>query len=225
MTKILLVDDDVKILRILSLQLQHNGFTVCSCEDGVSCLDELERDNSFKVILLDIMLPGIDGISLCKKIKKLYPKIKIIMVSARDQSVDVINALDSGADDYVKKPFIFEELLARVKVAIRNMSDDVSGENLLTFKDLTINLNTYEVTRGGKKIDLSRTEFDLLHYLTLNKNIVQSREKIFENVWGYEYNLNNNIVDVFIKYLRDKVDRNFEESIIHTIRGRGYVIK
>ena len=225
MTKILLVDDDVKILRILSLQLQHNGFTVSCAEDGVSCLEELERDSSFKVILLDIMLPGIDGISLCKKIKKLYPKIKIIMVSARDQSVDVINALDSGADDYVKKPFIFEELLARVKVAIRNMSEEVGGENLLTFKDLTINLNTYEVTRGEKKIDLSRTEFDLLHYLTLNKNIVQSREKIFENVWGYEYSLNNNIVDVFIKYLRDKVDRNFEESIIHTIRGRGYVIK
>ena len=227
MVKILVVDDDEKIVRILKLQLEHNGFDVFEAQNADEALSILEKESNIALVLLDIMLPGIDGITLCKKLKKKYSKLKIIMVSARNQSLDVIKGLDSGADDYVKKPFIFDELLARIRVALRNLAQDEIEENILSYKNLVINANTYEVKRGEKIIELSRTEFDLLYFLVLNNNLVQSREQILDNVWGYSYFGNQNIVDVYIKYLRDKIDKNEakENKLIHTVRGRGYVLK
>lgn len=223
--KILIIDDDIKILRILKLQLQHNGYEAITIDNGNEALDFFARNNHIPLIILDIMLPGIDGITLCKKFKNINSNVKIIMLSAKDQSKDVVQGLNSGADDYVKKPFIFDELLARVKANLRKIQPDERADNIIEFEDLVIDLNTFQVKREGGIIELSKTEFDLLQYLVLNHDLVQSREQILNRVWGFNYYGNYNIVDVYIKYLRDKVDRDHDRKLIQTVRGRGYVIK
>ncbi|MFA0814360.1 MAG: response regulator transcription factor [Anaerofustis sp.] len=223
--RVLIVDDDEKILRILKLQLQHNQFEVFTATNGNDALDIFMTEQNIPLILLDIMLPGIDGIALCKKFKNVNPAVKVIIVSAKDQSKDVVQGLNSGADDYIRKPFIFDELLARIHANLRKNGYGELSDNILSFEDLTINLNTFEVDRGGHHMELSKTEFDLLEYLVVNHDLVQSREQILNRVWGYNYYGNYNIVDVYIKYLRDKVDKDFERKLIQTVRGRGYVIK
>lgn len=221
---ILIVDDDEQILRFLKLQLQHNEYGVLTATNGEDALKILQNKKDIPLILLDLMLPGIDGISLCSKIKSINPLIKIIIVSAKNASSDIILSLDSGADDYVKKPFVFDELLARVRANLRKTSNQ-ENSNLLIYEDLIVDRNTFEVKRGGVPIELSRTEYDLLEYMLLNNNLVQSREQILDRVWGYQYMGNYNIVDVYIKYLRDKIDKDNPRKLIQTVRGRGYVIK
>ncbi len=221
---ILIVDDDEQILRFLKLQLLHNDYGVVTATNGEDALRILQSKKDIPLVLLDLMLPGIDGISLCGKIKGINPMIKIIIVSAKISSNDVIMSLDSGADDYVKKPFIFDELLARVRANLRKTSNQEQS-NLLIYEDLIVDRNTFEVKRGGIPIELSRTEYDLLEYMLLNNNIVQSREQILDRVWGYQYMGNYNIVDVYIKYLRDKIDKDNPRKLIQTVRGRGYVIR
>lgn len=223
--KILIVDDDIKILRILKLQLQHNDYEAVAIDNGSEALDFFSHNSQIPLIILDIMLPGVDGITLCKKFKMINSNVKIIMLSAKDQSKDVVQGLNSGADDYVKKPFIFDELLARIKANLRKTQQNDRSENIIEFEDLIIDLNTFEVKRGGTIIELSKTEFDLLQYLVLNHDLVQSREQILNRVWGFNYYGNYNIVDVYIKYLRDKVDKDHDRKLIQTVRGRGYVIK
>lgn len=223
--RVLLVDDDEKILRILKLQLQHNQFEVFTAEDGNKALEIFVNEQNIPLILLDIMLPGIDGIALCKKFKAINPAVKVIIVSAKDQSKDVVQGLNSGADDYIRKPFIFDELLARIHANLRKTVQGEFSDNMIIFQDLAINLNTFEVLRSQRKIELSKTEFDLLEYLVVNHDLVQSREQILNRVWGYNYYGNYNIVDVYIKYLRDKVDKDFDRKLIQTVRGRGYVVK
>ncbi len=223
--KILIVDDDVKILRILKLQLQHNDYEPLTSENGTEALDLFTHNSQIPIILLDIMLPGIDGITLCKKFKSINPNVKIIILSAKDQSKDVVQGLNSGADDYIKKPFVFDELLARIKANLRKTQQSEKSSNAIFFEDLLIDMNTYEVSRAGKHIELSKTEFDLLEYLVLNHDLVQSREQILNRVWGFNYYGNYNIVDVYIKYLRDKIDKDHDRKLIQTVRGRGYVIK
>lgn len=223
--RVLLVDDDEKILRILKLQLQHNQFEVFTAEDGNKALEIFVNEQNIPLILLDIMLPGIDGIALCKKFKAINPAVKVIIVSAKDQSKDVVQGLNSGADDYIRKPFIFDELLARIHANLRKTVQGEFSDNMIIFEDLAINLNTFEVLRSQRKIELSKTEFDLLEYLVVNHDLVQSREQILNRVWGYNYYGNYNIVDVYIKYLRDKVDKDFDRKLIQTVRGRGYVVK
>ncbi len=223
--KILIVDDDIKILRILKLQLMHNNYEAVSIDNGSEALDFFAHNSQIPLIILDIMLPGIDGITLCKKFKAINSNVKIIMLSAKDQSKDIVQGLNSGADDYVKKPFIFDELLARIKANLRKTQQNDKTDNIIEFEDLIINLNTFEVKRGGRIIELSKTEFDLLQYLVLNHDLVQSREQILNRVWGFNYYGNYNIVDVYIKYLRDKVDKDHDRKLIQTVRGRGYVIK
>jgi len=171
------------------------------------------------------MMPKTDGITACNAIKKLFPDTKIIMLTAKDDIQDVINGLDSGADDYVTKPFVFDELLARIRANIRKKSIAAPCSDLLIFEDILINSITYEVTRSGQKIELSKTEFDLLKHLLINKGIVLTREQILNKVWGYDYYGSLNIVDVYIKYLRDKIDRDYDRKLIQTIRGRGYVVR
>ena len=164
--------------------------------------------------------------SVCVKHSKgMDSDVKIIILSAKDRSRDVIQGLNSGADDYVKKPFVFDELLARIKANLRKSTPNQLPDPLIKFEDLEINTNTFEVKRGEKLIELSKTEFDLLEYLVMNHDLVQSREQILNRVWGYNYYGNYNIVDVYIKYVRDKIDKNFKRKLIHTVRGRGYVIK
>ncbi len=224
MEKILIVEDEVKISRIIDLQLRYAGYETDLAFDGSDAIDKVGL-NRYDLILMDVMMPKTDGITACNAIKKLFPDIKIIMLTAKDDIQDVINGLDSGADDYVTKPFVFEELLARIRANIRKKSIAAPSTDLLIFEDILINSITYEVTRAGQKIELSKTEFDLLKHLLINKGIVLTREQILNKVWGYDYYGSLNIVDVYIKYLRDKIDREHERKLIQTIRGRGYVVR
>ena len=224
MEKILIVEDELKISRIIDLQLKYAGYDTDLAYNGAEAIEKANQ-NTYDLILLDVMMPVIDGLTACNAIKKLHPDLKIIMLTAKDDMQDVINGLDSGADDYVTKPFQFEELLARIRANMRKKATPATSEDILIVDDVLIDLLKYEVTRAGKQIDLSKTEFDLLKHLFINRGIVLTREQILNKVWGYDYYGNLNIVDVYIKYLRDKIDRDYEKKIIHTIRGRGYIVR
>lgn len=225
MEHILVVEDEKKIARIIELQLSHIGYDVTLVHEGHEAMRVFE-ENTFDIVLLDVMLPGLDGFEICRRMKAINAELPIIMVSAKDEINDVIDGLDNGADDYVTKPFILDELMARIRSNIRKYKKAQNKPSQdLTFEDLIINIQTYEVHRADEKIELSKTEFDLLHQLVLNKEIVLTREQILNKVWGYDYFGSDNVVDVYIKYLRDKIDKPYERKIIHTVRGRGYVIK
>lgn len=224
MERILIVEDEHKISRIIELQLKHAGYETDTAFDGSEAIVKVSL-NKYALILMDVMMPKTDGITACNAIKKIYPEAKIIMLTAKDDIQDVINGLDSGADDYVTKPFVFDELLARIRANVRKKSEPTTSSDLLSFEDVLINSVTFEVTRSGKLIELSKTEFDLLRHLMINKGIVLTREQILNKVWGYDYYGSLNIVDVYIKYLRDKIDRDYERKLIQTIRGRGYVVR
>ena len=224
MERILVVEDELKISRIIELQLKFAGYKTDTAFDGAEAIIKASQNN-YNLILMDVMMPKMDGITACNAIKKINPEIKIIMLTAKDDIQDVISGLDSGADDYVTKPFVFEELLARIRANIRKKAQPTTSSDLLFFEDVIINSITFEVTRSGQKIELSKTEFDLLRHLIFNKGIVLTREQILNKVWGYDYYGSLNIVDVYIKFLRDKIDRDYERKLIHTIRGRGYVVR
>lgn len=224
MERILIVEDELKISRIIDLQLKYAGYETDTAFDGSEAIVKASM-NKYQLILMDVMMPKTDGITACNAIKKLNPEIKIIMLTAKDDIQDVINGLDSGADDYVTKPFVFDELLARIRANMRKKAQPSLSSDLLVFEDVIINSVTFEVMRSGKKIELSKTEFDLLRHLIINKGIVLTREQILNKVWGYDYYGSLNIVDVYIKYLRDKIDRDYERKLIQTIRGRGYVVR
>lgn len=224
MDRILIVEDELKISRIIDLQLKYAGYETDIAYDGAEAIEKVTA-NKFDLILLDVMMPKTDGITACTAIKRIAPDTKVILLTAKDDIQDVIKGLDSGADDYVTKPFIFDELLARIRANIRKQTTQTSTSDLLVYEDIIINSSTYEVLRNSEKIELSKTEFDLLKHLIINKGIVMTREQILNKVWGYDYYGNLNIVDVYIKYLRDKIDRGYDRKIIHTIRGRGYVVR
>jgi len=226
MNKILIAEDEKKIARIIELQLKYAGYETDIAQDGAEAIEKA-LNQSYDLILMDIMMPKVDGLTACKEIKEHDPSAKVIMLTAKDDIQDVITGLDNGADDYVTKPFIFDELLARIRANIRKTvaSTPQNHEDILTFEDLCINASTFEVSRNGVSVELSKTEFDLLKHLIINKGIVLTREQILNKVWGYDYYGSLNIVDVYIKYLRDKIDRDFERKLIQTVRGRGYVVK
>lgn len=224
MEKILIVEDEVKISRIIDLQLKYAGYETDLAFDGTEAIEKVGL-NKYDLILLDVMMPKTDGLTACNAIKKMHPDMKIIMLTAKDDIQDVINGLDSGADDYVTKPFVFDELLARIRANIRKKAQFTPTTDLIVFEDVIINSVTYEVSRAGNAVELSKTEFDLLKHLIINKNIVLTREQILNKVWGYDYYGSLNIVDVYIKYLRDKIDRDYSRKLIQTIRGRGYVVR
>ena len=226
MSKILIVEDEKKIARIIELQLKYAGYETDLAQDGAEAIDKCLK-YSYDLILMDIMMPKVDGLTACKEIKRHDPTTKVIMLTAKDDIQDVITGLDGGADDYVTKPFVFDELLARIRANIRKTTtvSSTATDEMLHFEDLYINTVTFEVERGENKIELSKTEVDLLKHLLINKGIVLTREQILNKVWGYDYYGSLNIVDVYINYLRDKVDRDYERKIIQTVRGRGYVVK
>lgn len=221
---ILIVEDDKKISRIIELQLNHAGFETVKAFNGREAIDVFNNTPKINLILLDIMLPQLNGYEVLKYIREQSPELPVIFLTARDDSTDVVRGLNLGADDYVTKPFVFDELLARINANLRK-KNVVSAKKAVAFEDLEIDLDTFTVCRGSQNIELSKTEFDLLHYLVLNHGLVQSREQILDQVWGFDYFGNDNIVDVYIKYLRDKIDKPFERKLIQTVRGRGYVIK
>ena len=221
--KILIIEDEKKIARFLELELEHEGYQV-RCEfdgrDGLECA----QTNRFDLILLDIMLPGLNGIEICRRIRQ-KSKIPIIMLTAKDDTADVVTGLDNGANDYVKKPFAIEELLARIRSTLKQYENrNAVGEYLQT-ADLVMDSAKRTVKRSGHNIELTKLEFDLLMYLLKNKGIVLTRDQILEKVWGFDYIGETNVVDVYINYLRNKIDKENENKMITTVRGVGYSIK
>lgn len=183
----------------------------------------MAKYNSYDLILLDLMMPKMNGIEVCKRVRE-FSQIPIIMLTAKDEVSDKVVGFDYGADDYMTKPFSNEELLARIKSLLRRTKKTKEKEDFI-FEDLKISHTTYEVFRGENELGLSKREFELLDYLVLNKGIVLSRDQILENVWGFEYIGNDNILDLYIKYLRDKLDKTYERKFIQTVRGIGFIFK
>ncbi len=220
--KILLIEDEVKLARFVELELKYEGYEKV-CHDGRDGFEEFQNEN-YDLILLDLMLPGLNGIEICRRIRKLSD-IPIIMLTAKDEVIDKVAGLDSGADDYVTKPFAIEELLARMRVALKRVRPEPVVKNIYTCEDLVIDDDKHLVKVGENVVDLTKKEYDLLLYLLKSKNIVLSREQILNQVWGYNYIGETNVVDVYIRYLRSKIDEPFNKKFIHTIRGVGYYIK
>ncbi len=220
--KILLIEDEVKISRFLELELNHEGYQVEQAYDGRTGLAKA-LDGGFDLVILDIMLPSINGLEILRRIRK-NSDIPVIMLTAKDETMDKVMGLDMGADDYITKPFAIEELLARIRVALKRKTQ-VMKTSLLEVNELRLDLDKYAVSYNHHPIELTKREFDLLKYLLENKNIVLTREKLVEAVWGYDYMGDTNVVDVYIRYLRSKIDDRFNHKIIHTVRGVGYLLK
>lgn len=223
MKKILVVEDERKLARFIELELTHEGYNVDTVNEGQSAIMNI-MNNNYDAIILDLMIPIIDGIEVCKRVRK-FSDVPIIILTARDGVKDKVMGLDIGANDYMTKPFAMEELLARLRVIFRKDDNKEENSPILTVGDLTLNKETYEVKRAGVRKELTKKEFDLLAYLMENKDIVLSREKILNQVWGFDFEGETNVVDVYIRFLRVKIDDGSEKKLIHTMRGAGYVIR
>lgn len=220
--RILLVEDENDLRQIIKKRLIKEKYTVDDCQDGLEAEDYIDM-TEYDGIILDGMLPGKDGLDILKEMRRKGNHTPVLMLTARDSVEDRVRGLDYGADDYLVKPFSFEELLARLRAVMRRKPVFVS--EVLTVDDLQMNLHTKDVTRSGETIELSSKEYMLLEYLMQNKNIVLSREQIQERVWGYDFEGGSNVVDVYIRYLRKKIDHENEKKLIQTVRGVGYVIR
>lgn len=220
---ILIIEDDSAIVRILELEFKHEGYTYDAAFDGREGL-ELFQKGQYGVILLDLMLPEISGMEICRKVRKVS-SVPIIMLTARRDLTDKVIGLDLGADDYITKPFEMEELLARIRAGIRRGRARMNEMKLLELADLSLNVITREVIKHGDSIELTKTEYDLLEYLLTNKGRVLTRDQIIEHVWGYDFVGDTNILDVYIRYLRNKIDYPYDTKLIHTVRGVGYSMK
>ncbi|HLR74316.1 MAG TPA: response regulator transcription factor [Virgibacillus sp.] len=221
---ILIVEDEQKLSRALQLELEYENYVTGMAHDGKEAL-RLMREQSWDLVLLDIMLPELSGLEVLRRIRKTDEITPIILLTARDQVHDKVSGLDLGANDYLTKPFQIEELLARIRVHLRRPVPVHVKTAQLMVGDLTVDKNTREVKREGQTIELTPREFDLLVCLLEHKNIVLTRDQLIEHVWGYDYYGDTNVVDVYIRYVRQKVDKNFDIPYIHTVRGVGYTIK
>ena len=221
--RILVVEDDIKIASFIMKGFKAAGYAVDHTADGETGL-HMALTQPYDTAIIDIILPKMNGLSLTEKMRKEKIRTPVIILSAKGSVDDRVKGLQTGSDDYVTKPFAFSELLARVQALIRRMSG-LSEPTRLTAGDLSMNLLTREVTRGGKKIDLQPIEFSLLEYLMRSSGRVVSKTMIMEHVWNYDFDPQTNVVEVRISRLRDKIDRDFDKKLIHTIRGVGYVLK
>jgi DNA-binding response OmpR family regulator len=222
---ILIVEDEPKISRVLQLELEYENYETEIANNGKDAL-RLMQEKEWDLVLLDIMIPELSGLEVLRRIRKTDESTPIILLTARDAIHDKVSGLDLGANDYITKPFQIEELLARIRVHLRTPKKAIKGiQNKLSIGDLQVDLDAREVLRGADVIDLTKREFDLLVCLLRNKNIVMSREKLVENVWGYDYFGETNVVDVYIRYLRKKIDNDYDTAYIQTVRGIGYTIK
>src|ERR687885_1198235 len=220
-TRILLVEDDHSIAGFVEPELEHTGFQVRCAYDGPSGLEESRRFRP-ELIVLDIMLPGLDGVGVLKRLRQEGNRVPVIMLTARDTPVDKVHSLDTGADDYLTKPFDTEELMARLRALLRR----VEGEEVLRVADLEINTATREVRRGGREVKgLTAREYDLLEFMARNPRRVLSRELLLSRVWDQEFGVETNVVDVYVGYLRRKIDAPSENRLIQTIRGAGYALR
>jgi len=221
---LLLVEDEPSVVSVISRGLTEEGFTVSVAPDGLIG-KQMALDNPFDLIILDIMLPGINGLELCKIIKEHKPNTPIIMLTALGTTENVVNGLDNGADDYLIKPFKFAELFARIRTLLRRFNGMASNDQVINIADLQINLSAKAVKRDNKDIVLTATEYRLLEFMAKNKSKILSRIDILESVWDIDFNLGTNVVDVYVNYLRKKIDKNSEQKLIHTAVGLGYVLK
>lgn len=220
--RLLVVEDEQDLNDILVKRLKEEGYNVESCLDGETAAEYLLAEE-YDGAILDVMLPRMDGFEVLKKIRAARVETPVLFLTARDHTEDVVNGLNLGADDYMLKPFVFAEFLARIRVMTRRKPE--VPDNIYRCGDLTLDCNTHEAVRGGKQITLSAKEFAVLQYLMRNKNIIVTREQIATNIWDLEYSGNSNVVDVYIRYLRKKIDDEFEKKMIITIRGMGYQLK
>ena len=222
--RLLIVEDEVNLLNILKKRLEKAHYSVDACENGTEAWDYI-RMTPYDGIVLVIMLPGKVGISILKDMRKMGNHTLVLLLTAKDSISDRVNGLDSGADDYLVKPFAFEELLARIRVMLRKHTEVKPEEEVLSIADLSMDLKTHKVFREGNEIELSSKEFAMLEYLLRNQGKVLSRDQIEQHVWNYDYMGGSNMVDVYIRYLRKKIDEAHEKKLIHTVRGAGYVLR
>ena len=220
---ILLIEDEEKLARMVELELRYEGYEVEKAFDGRTGLDRA-LSGEHELILLDIMLPALSGMEVLRRLRR-ESQVPVIMLTARDTVVDKVSGLDSGADDYITKPFAIEELLARIRAALRKRPAAPADAPLLTCGSLVMDVERHTVEVDGRGVELTLREFDLLHYLLENKGKVISRESLLDNVWGFDFVGETNAVDVYIRFLRSKIDEQFGVKLIHTVRGVGYVIR
>lgn len=219
--RILVAEDEKDMNRLIAKRLKKENYSVDSCYNGQEVFDYLECAE-YDAIILDIMMPVMSGIEVLKKLRKRNNQIPVLLLTARDSIEDRVNGLDAGADDYLVKPFAFEELLARIRVMLRKPT--TIKTTVYTVGDLEIHTDTHQVIRGGREISLSSREFSLLRYMVQNAGIVLSREKLEQHIWNYDFTGGSNVIDVYIRYLRKKIDTGFDKKLIHTVRGAGYVL-
>jgi len=217
--RILVVEDDVQISRVLRLELEHEGYAVDLAADGLAGLEKALKEPD--LVILDLMLPKMDGLEVCRRIRT-KSRVPIVMLTAKDRIPERVAGLDTGADDYLTKPFSIEELLARVRARLREKHPQ---SNVLSAKGLTMDRARHEVARNGAAIQLTAKEYALLEYLLLHRNHVHTRDELFNGVWGSDFLGDSNLIDVYIRYLRGKIDDGYDDKLIQTVRGVGYMLK
>jgi len=220
--RILIIEDEKQLINVISRRLKEEGYAVDKAMDGKTGLNYAEAVN-YDCIILDIMLPGIDGFYILKRLRARKISTPVLILTAKDTVTDKVTGLDSGADDYISKPFSFDELLARIRALLRRKED--KRENIITMDDLTLDPISREVHRGEDLIQLTSKEYSILEYLLRNRGKVLTKSQIAEHVWNYDFEYNSNIVEVYIRYLRKKLDEGYKNKLIHTVRGAGYVLK
>lgn len=222
LVRILIAEDEKDLNQILTSRLKAEHYSVDSCKNGQEALDYI-AGAEYDAVILDIMMPVLDGLTVLRTIRRQGSTIPVLLLTARDSIEDRVTGLDAGANDYLVKPFAFEELLARIRVLLRKPAE--TSSTCLQTADLKILLDTHQVFRGNTEIRLSGKEFSLLRYMMQNEGIVLSREKLEQHIWNYDFTGGSNVIDVYIRYLRRKIDDGFEPKLIHTVRGTGYVLK
>lgn len=222
-SKILIVEDEVKIARFVELELLHEGYEAVKVSDGRMGL-QLALNEQFDLILLDVMLPGLNGLEVLRRIRQ-EKQVPVILLTARDAVMDKVSGLDAGADDYLTKPFAIEELLARIRVALKKRQGSIPASHIIEIKGVRLDPDRHEVLVNRNEVTLTNREFELLYVLMRNKNIVMTRDKLMNEVCGYDYMGETNIIDVYVRYLRTKIDDFYNIKLIQTIRGVGYIIK
>lgn len=221
--RILIVEDEERIARFVELELVHEGYEVDKAADGRMGLEKMES-GAFDLVLLDIMLPGLNGLEVLRRARRTTAT-PVILLTARDTVMDKVTGLDMGAEDYITKPFEIEELLARIRVCLRKCEKRAAVTRVYTCGDLTVDADRHIVTYAGETINLTHREFTLLEVLLENRGIVLTRDTLLERVWGYDYMGETNVVDVYVRYLRAKIDDVYDVKLVQTVRGVGYVIR
>lgn len=220
--RVLVVEDEKDLNSIICSKLVKEGYNVDACYDGQAALDYMEAEN-YDGAIMDIMIPNKDGITVLREMRNAGIQVPVLFLTAKTETQDIVRGLDAGASDYMTKPFESSELMARLRVMLRTQNP--VNENVITCGSLVVDMNNRQAIRDGKVIDLTVREYAILEYLARNRNVVVTREQIRVNIWNIDDDVNSNVIDVYIRYLRRKIDDNYEEKLIHTIRGVGYKLE